>query len=128
MIDVIIFLFTGFILLVGWLIRNHHSEYPDTFCGYHVGKIAPKSAQAWEDANRWCGNLLLLSGAVFLLLDVAAVGLFHALRAAETLWVLPFSYLMATLLVPLVFGIAVTEHRLRKTYDPDGTPNGKGQL
>lgn len=32
MIDVLIFVFTGLILLVGWLVKDHHSEYPDTFC------------------------------------------------------------------------------------------------
>lgn len=115
------FVFTGFILLVGWLVRNHHSEYPDTFCGYHVGKIAMKSNKAWTDANRWCGDLLLKSGFVFLLPDLAASYLFHILRAEETLWGLPFSYLIAAVLVPAILGIAVTEGRLRKRYRPDGT-------
>lgn len=122
MIGVMMFLFAGFILLVGWLLRNHHSEYPDTFCGYHVGKIAPKSAEAWNDANRWCGGLLLKSGAVFLLLNIAAAFLFHILRVEETMWGLPFSDLMATILVPTVLSIAVTEHRLKQKYAPDGTP------
>jgi uncharacterized protein YceK len=121
MIDVLIFVFTGGILLVGWLVRDHHSEYPDLFCGYHVGKIAAKSAEAWEDANRWCGGLLLKSGFVFLLLDLAATYLFHIFRAEETLWGLPFSYLMATILVPTIFSIAATEMRLKRKYNQDGT-------
>lgn len=84
-LDVLIFAFTGLILLTGWLVKRHHSEFPDLFCGYHVGKIASQNKDTWEDANRWCGGLLLKSGLVFLLLDLAAIFLFHRLQTDRTL-------------------------------------------
>ena len=43
MMDTFLILFPLFLLLVGWLLKRHHSKYPNTFCGYHVGKIAAKS-------------------------------------------------------------------------------------
>lgn len=121
MIDVLIFVFTGLVLLVGWLVKDHHSEYPDTCCGYHVGGIAAKSGEAWEDANRWCGGAFLKCGSAFLLLDLAAALSFHIIRAEETLPGLPVVYLMATILVPTALAIVWTERRLKEKYNQDGT-------
>ncbi|MVB10117.1 hypothetical protein CAFE_07920 [Caprobacter fermentans] len=121
MIDVLMFVFTGLILLVGWLVRDHHSGYPDTFCGYHVGGIAAKSGEAWEDANRWCGGAFLKCGSAFLFLDAAAALTFRVMRAEERLPGLPVSYLMAAILVPTALSIVWTERRLKQKYNPDGT-------
>lgn len=121
MIDVLMFVFTALILLVGWLVRDHHSEYPDTFCGYHVGGIAAKSGEAWEDANRWCGGAFLKCGSAFLLLDAAAALAFRMTRAEETLPGIPVIYLMATILVPTALAVVWTERRLKQKYNPNDT-------
>lgn len=120
LINVLMFVFALFLLLIGWLVRDHHSDYPDTFSGYHVGKIAAKSREAWEDANRWCGGILMKAGAALLPLNIAAAYAFHVLRVEETCLLLAVAYLMLAVIVPTVLAISLTEIRLKRKYDAAG--------
>lgn len=116
-----------FLLLTGFLLRNHHSEYSDRTCGYHVGRIAKKSEPAWEEANRYCGTLFLRSGGVVLLLNGAVIFFLqrwvkgpvekNAAIVSDGMF-----YLMFSLLLPILLAILLTERHLKKRFHKDGSP------
>ncbi len=119
LMDMFLILFPLFLLLVGWLLKRHHSQYPNTFCGYHVGKIASKSESAWNEVNLHCGVLLIRTGSVALLLNFGFAFLltFGAGDQFEktVMWALvAILMLMLSICVPTLLSILLTERHLKR--------------
>lgn len=125
--DTFLVLFPLFLLLVGWMLKRHHSNYPNTFCGYHVGKIASKSEKAWNEANLHCGVLLIRTGSVALLLNLG-FGCLLTLTVGDQFekgdaWALAaILMLMLSICAPTLLSILLTERYLKKNFDSSGFP------
>lgn len=123
-IEILSFLINGILLLTGYLVKHHSSPFPDMTCGYHVGKLASKSEQAWQEANRYFGTLLIRSAwvlfAVSIFVVIALSTFYHGkIESDLTLFWALFCYLMLSVLVPVFGTIAATESHLKKLFRTD---------
>ena len=127
MMDTFLVLFPLFLLLVGWMLKRHHSKFPNTFCGYHVGKIAAKSETAWNEANLHCGRLFFRTGSAALLLNLG-FGFLLTLLVGDQFeksdaWSLAaVLMLMLSICVPTFLSILLTERHLKRKFDSNGFP------
>lgn len=125
LIEVLSFVIDGILMLTGYLVKHRSSQFPDMTCGYHVGKLASKSEEAWQEANRYFGTLLIRSAwALFAVSIFVVIALFvfnHGEITGDLMlfWVL-FCYLMLSALVPVFGTIAATESHLKKLFGTDG--------
>lgn len=129
MMDTLLILFPLLLLLVGWMLKRHHSKYPNTFCGYHVGKIAAKSERAWNEANLHCGSLFLRTGSVALLVNLGFGFLLTFLvgdqfEKSDAWGLAAVLMLMLSICVPTLLSILLTERYLKKEFDTHGFPTG----
>lgn len=127
MMDTFLVLFPLFLLLTGRMLKRHHSKYPNTFCGYHVGKIAAKSETAWKEANLHCGMLLFRTGSAALLLNLG-FGFLLTFAGRDQFeksdaWALAsVLMLVLSICVPTLLSILLTERHLKKEFDSNGFP------
>jgi hypothetical protein len=127
MMDTFLILFPLFLLLVGWLLKRHHSKYPNTFCGYHVGKVASKSERAWNEANLHCGMLFLRTGSAALLLNLGFAFLLtfsvgDQFEKSDAWGLAAVLMLMLSICVPTLLSILLTERHLKKKFNANGFP------
>lgn len=107
-------------MLVGYLIKYHHSEFPDTFCGYHIGKLAIKNDSTWETANTYSGTVLTRSSMVTLGISIFVIVIYNF----STLFInwddVFFAYIMGISFIPIIILAILTEKHLKNIYDRDG--------
>jgi len=125
MMDTFLVLFPLFLLLVGRMLKRHHSKYPNTFCGYHVGKIAAKSETAWKEANLHCGMLLFRTGSAALLLNLGfglllTFGVGDQFEKSDAWALASVLMLMLSICVPTLLSILLTERHLKQKFDENG--------
>lgn len=106
-------------MLTGWILIKYHSKYPDFFCGYHVGRTAIKSEEAWEFANKYSGRLLIIMDAALIALNFIYLALRFALP-----WLMgdasDMAYALFIAFAPAIMLIIVTESKLHRTFGSDG--------
>ena len=108
-----VLLVPGIMILSGAVMEKYYPKHPNWILGYRTGR-STKSQEAWDFANRYCGNLywklglgsLLLSGAVMLLLKSA--GQQEIERAGTVLTALQCILLLAPILP--------TERKLKEKF------------
>lgn len=109
-----------FYLLIGFLVKNFHSKFPNTFGGYHIGKMAYLNEDTWETANIFSGTVLIrLSLATLVLnviLTIVQIFLISLIIWPEFLLI----YTICTADIPIVFQIIMTETYLKNTFDSNG--------
>lgn len=116
----LLFLLPLFYLLVGYLIKKHHSKFPDTTCGYHIGRLAQKNESTWETANTYAGTVLTRSSMVTLGISIFAIVIYHFsilfIRWDDVF----FAYIMGISFIPVIILAILTEKHLKNIYDSDG--------
>lgn len=118
----ICFLPAALILLTGYLVKYHSTEYPDTSCGFHAGNLYGKSESAWKEANRYSGSLLMKCGWIFLILCAAWILVLNLLYH-DAVWDNPvaagllIAYPLLSALISVLVGILKTKHHLEQLFD-----------
>lgn len=124
---IIMFIFSLFYVLIGYLMMNHHSKFPDLYAGYHVGHIAMKNHDTWETANKYSGKVMLVTSTITLVSDIIVLIIYFFLinKSNFTQWDIFFQvYLFSIVLIPISLTIILTEVKLRKTFDKYGFRKG----
>lgn len=119
-IFVMIFVFSLVYLLTGYLVKKHHSEFPDTFCGYHAGHLAQKNESTWTEANLYAGNFLMRASLINIGLNLIIL-FAYILYNSWNLWLaVLFNYLIIAVLLPIILLLIFTERHLKKLFHEDG--------
>lgn len=122
-IFVVLFFFPFLLLITGFVLKNKHSQYPDLTTGYHVGKLATKNEEMWEEANRYSGKQFLIHGIIVFLLDVVVmVYSINTIREPleDSMWWVIFIivYTVLTCIIPTITAILFTHLHLKR-YQKD---------
>lgn len=103
-------------LIIGFIMENHYSEFPNTFVGFHL-KYAEKDRETWEEANKYAGRLCIRSSFVLLALDfgVTCCYIFFKSSLSEPNWSTLFCiYIFAALTIQIVLLIVLPYYHLKK--------------
>lgn len=106
------------ILAVGVLMKNHHSEFPDTFAGFHLS-YAVKDRETWEESNRYAGRFCILSSLCLLALELALTCVYAFFRGVlpESAWAaFFFIFMCAALAAQLVLLFILPYFHLRRKF------------
>lgn len=117
---ILVFLLPLFYMLVGYLLKKHHSKFPDISCGYYIGKLAQKNESTWETANTYSGTVLTRSGMVTLGISIFVI-VIYGFSASFIHWDdVFFAYFMGICFIPVIILTILTEKHLKNIYDSDG--------
>ena len=122
----IAFLIPILLLIVGFVLKNKCSHYPDLSCGYHVGKLASKNEKVWKDANSYSGTQFIMHGTIVTVFDVMV--LIYSINTIkgplnEYLWwaISIIIYIGLTCIIPVAMAIICTQLHLNKIFNKDGS-------
>ena len=117
---VLMLLLPLFYMLVGHLIKKHHSKFPDISCGYHIGKLAQKNESTWETANIYSGIVLTRLSMVTLGISICVIVIYHFSTSLIRWDDVFFACIMGISFIPIIILAILTEKHLKNIYDSDG--------
>ena len=109
----LMFLLPLFYMLVGHLLKKHHSKFPDTSCGYHIGRLAQKSESTWETANTYSGTVLTRSSMVTLGISILVIVIYNFSTSFIRWDDVFFAYIMGISFIPIIILTILTEKHLK---------------
>ena len=124
---ILIFVLPLLWILVGSIIEKHYSDFPDTTCGYHIGKLAPKNMDTWQTANEYAGKAFKAIGIMTLIVNLMVILIFFGMSGMlnmklKTMLIFLSAYFYFMLIVILLFvPIFTTQKMLKKTFNSDGS-------
>lgn len=125
-IFVVTFFIPVLLLIVGFVLKNKYSHYPDMSCGYHVGKLRSKSEETWREANEYSGKFFIADGIIVAIMDV--IVLIYSINTitgpfSDYIWwaIFIIIYIGITCFVPVIITILSTQLHLKNHFFKDGS-------
>ncbi|WP_051623644.1 SdpI family protein [Clostridium hydrogeniformans] len=102
-------LFPILFIFMGWYIRTKHSQYPEFTVGY-ITEFSTLNNNTWLEGNRFCGEMLELSGILSSMLTLVLYIFKNSL----------FQYTIYFTAFICLFSVFYTEVHLRRVFHNDG--------